>query len=149
LSSKFKRNELRPGYNSQNNYDTQKSGSVIVVIATDAPLGFRNLYRVAVRSSLGLARTGFISENQSGDYFIAFSTAEESRVEFTPTRPRRPVELRNDAMDPMFLGVIEATEEAVYNSLFRATTMKGRNNRVIEALPIEQTKKILQKHNTI
>ena len=130
-------------------YGSQKFGSVVVVLATDAPLDYRNLHRVAVRSALGLARTGFISQNQSGDYFIAFSTAQESRLESSPKKSRRPEELRNDAMDPLFLGVIEATEEAVYNSLFRATTMKGRNGRVVEALPIEPTREILRKHGVI
>jgi D-aminopeptidase len=124
-------------------------GSVMVVIATDAPLSFRNLFRLAKRGPLGLARTGFSSGNHSGDYFICFSTAEESRIEHSPTKPRHPEELRNDAMDPLFHGVIEATEEAVYNSLFRAITMHGRNNRVVEALPVEETIEILRKYNSI
>lgn len=124
-------------------------GSVMVIVATDAPLGFRNLYRLAKRGPLGLGRTGFTSGNHSGDYFICFSTAEESRIEHSSTKPRRPLELRNDEMDPLFHGVIEATEEAVYNSIFRATTMRGRNDHVVEALPIDETKEILLKYNSI
>jgi D-aminopeptidase len=122
----------------------QTGGSVMVVIATDAPVCYRNLRRMARRGPLGLGRSGFISENQSGDYFICFSTAKESRIEYSQTKPRRPDEIRNDAMDPLFQGVIEATEEAVYNSLFRATTTKGRNDRVVQALPIEETKEVLR-----
>lgn len=124
-------------------------GSVMVVIATDAPLSFRNLRRLAKRSPLGLCRAGFVSENMSGDYFIAFSTASESRHEHSQTKSRHPEEVRNDKMDPIFLATIEATEEAIYNSLFRATTMNGRNNRVVEALPIEETVEILGKYNAI
>jgi D-aminopeptidase len=124
-------------------------GSVIVVVATDAPLSFRNLRRLAIRSPLGLTRAGFVSQNHSGDYFIVFSTAAESRLEHVPTKPRRPSEVRNDDMDPIFLGAIEATEEAVYNSLFRAITMKGKNGRVVEALPIEETREILQRHGAL
>jgi len=136
--------------NQESNYGNPGLGSVMVVIATDAPLGFRNLQRLGMRSALGLTRTGFISENKSGDYFIAFSSAEESRIATTPPKkPRSPAEVRNDQMDPLFLAAIEATEEAVYNSLFRATTMKGRNGRVVDALPIEQTREILKAHNAM
>ena len=139
-----------PVNNQTSNYGNPKLGSVMVVIATDAPLGFRNLQRLGSRSALGLTRTGFISENKSGDYFIVFSTAEESRVAFDlPKIPRSPAEVRNDQMDPIFLAAIEATEEAVYNSLFRATTMKGCNGRVVDALPIEQTREILKAHDAI
>lgn len=132
--------------------DVQKLSSVMVVIATDAPVGFRNLRRVAVRSALGLGRTGFTSQNHSGDYFIAFATSEESRRGPSKANRKNLVEkekLTNDAMDPLFLGVIEATEEAAYNSLFKATTMKGYENHVTEALPVEATAEILRKHKTM
>jgi D-aminopeptidase len=120
----------------------------MVIIATDAPLRFRSLYRLAARSWLGLARTGAIGANHSGDYFIAFCTARQLRT--APSSKRlRGVELANDAMDPLFSGVVEATEEAVYNSLFRATTMEGRANHVAKALPIELTKRILERHHMI
>lgn len=122
-------------------------GSVILVIATDAPVGARNLRRMAARSMMGLARTGSSASNGSGDYAIAFSTAPELRIH--ADRPSQPARLlRNDAMSPLFLAVIEATEEAVYNSLFRATTMRGRG-RTVEALPIERTIEILRKCGVI
>jgi len=144
LQSLSERNVENRNTSSQN-----PGGSVIVVIATNAPLSFRNLNRLASRASVGLGRTGFVMQNFSGDYFIAFSTAKESRIEQVRTRQRLAEELRNDEMNPLFQATIEATEEAVYNSLFRATTMKGRDNHVVEALPIEETKEILQKYRAI
>ena len=125
-------------------------GSVIVVIATDAPLDARNLRRMAARSMMGLARTGSAASNGSGDYAIAFSSALETRIRArtaseSPYAPRETKGLSNDAMSPLFLAVIEATEEAVYNSLFRATTTTGRG-RTVEALPIDRTVEILRKH---
>jgi D-aminopeptidase len=114
-----------------------KDGSVIVVIATDAPVDARNLKRMAARSALGLGRTGAAGSNGSGDYAIAFSTV------------RRPEQLLpNDAMSPLFEAVIEATEEAVYNSLFRARTMEG-NGRRVEALPVQRVLEILRDHKAI
>jgi D-aminopeptidase len=128
-------------------------GSVIIVIATDAPLDTRNLRRLAARSMMGLARTGSTASNGSGDYAIAFSTAAGVRVRArtASTNPSAPLDtklLSNDAMSPLFLAVIEATEEAIYNSLFRATTMTGRG-RTVEALPIDRTVEILRKHGAI
>lgn len=122
-------------------------GSVIVVIATDAPVDHRNLRRMAARSMMGLARTGSAASNGSGDYAIAFSTAPEVRIR--AGAPVREVKLlANDAMSPLFLAVIEATEEAVYNSLFRARTMTG-SGRTIEALPLERTLEILRRHGVL
>ena len=113
-------------------------GSVIVVIATDAPLSDRNLKRLASRAFLGIARTGSPITNGSGDYAIAFSTSE--KVRRTPAR-RSAVgsieELPNDRITPLFQAVVEATEEAVLNSMFKAETMEGHNGR-IEALPVER-----------
>jgi D-aminopeptidase len=128
-------------------------GSVIIVIATDAPVDARNLKRIGARAMMGLARTGSSASNGSGDYAIAFSTAPEARVRMTlapatPYSPREVKLLSNDAMSPLFLAVIEATEEAIYNSLFRATTMTGRG-RTIEALPIDRTIEILRKHGAL
>jgi D-aminopeptidase len=124
-------------------------GSIIMVIATDAPLDARNLDRLAARAMMGLARTGAAGTNGSGDYAIAFSTAAELRIkplnESERSVPRNVKTLANDAMSPLFLAVIEATEEAIYNSLFRATTTTGRG-RTVEALPLDRTVEILRKH---
>jgi len=129
--------------------DTDADGSVIIVIATDAPLDARNLRRLAARAMMGLARTGAAASNGSGDYAVAFSTADDVRVR-PPAQnernlPRTVKTLSNDAMSPLFLAVIEATEEAIYNSLFRATTTTGKGHTV-EALPLDRTLEILRKH---
>jgi D-aminopeptidase len=135
-------------------------GSVIIVIATDAPVDARNLKRMAARSMMGLARTGSSASNGSGDYAIAFSTAGETRIRVPSASAQGPAApggqfsprdtklLSNDAMSPLFLAVIEATEEAIYNSLFRAKTMTGRG-RTVEALPIDKTIQILRKHGAL
>lgn len=125
-------------------------GSCMIVIATDAPLDARNLQRLAKRSMLGLARTGGIASNGSGDYAIAFSTHEANRIEHSAdNRLDHMTDLRNDATSPLFMAVIEATEEAVINSLFMATTMTGKDQHTIEALPLDQVLKLLKKHNVI
>jgi D-aminopeptidase len=127
----------------------QPDGSIIIVIATDAPLDARNLNRLAARAMMGLARTGAAGSNGSGDYAIAFSTAADVRIRTLSQNernaPRSVKTLPNDAASPLFLAVIEATEEAIYNSLFRATTTTGRG-RTVEALPLDRTLDILRKH---
>ncbi|HEV8203098.1 MAG TPA: P1 family peptidase, partial [Pyrinomonadaceae bacterium] len=127
-------------------------GSVIVVIATDAPLDFRNLDRLAARAMMGLGRTGAGGINGSGDYAIAFSTAPDVRIRPVGQNERNTQRnlklLANDAVSPLFLAVIEATEEAVYNSLFKATTTSGRGHTV-EALPLDRTVEILRQHGLI
>ncbi len=117
-------------------------GSIIIVIATDAPLDHRQLSRLASRSMSGLARTGSSMTNGSGDYAIAFSTA--NRVNASEIRKNVGV-LGNDAMSPLFQAVIEATEEAILNSMFMATTVSG-NGRTIEAIPLDKVKAVLRKH---
>lgn len=122
-------------------------GSVIVVIATDAPVDARNLRRMAARAMVGLGRTGSAASNGSGDYAIAFSAAPALRIQ--AGRAAQAAHLvSNDAMSPLFLAVIEATEEAVYNSLFRATTVSGRGRKV-EALPLDRTLEILRRHGAL
>jgi D-aminopeptidase len=137
---------------SSTNLSSDKSadGSIIIVIATDAPIDHRNLKRLAARSMMGLARTGAAGSNGSGDYAIAFSTATELRIRNLPNESTKPAAalLSNEAMSPLFLAVIEATEEAIYNSLFRATTTTGRGHTV-EALPIDRTLEILKKYNAL
>jgi D-aminopeptidase len=126
-------------------------GSIIIVIATDAPVDARQLKRMAARAMSGLARTGSAMTNGSGDYAIAFSTSTDVRVKMSDgnQNPRNMKLLSNDAMSPLFLAVIEATEEAIYNSLFRATTVTGKEKRTVEALPIENTVNILRKYGKI
>ena len=121
----------------------------MIVVATDAPLDARNLKRLAARAWLGVARTGSSASNGSGDYAIAFSTAPQVRIHANDKALSRTLEVMpNDAMSPLFLAVIEATEEAVYNSMFKATTMTG-NGHTVEALPIEKTVEILKEHRVI
>jgi D-aminopeptidase len=122
------------------------------VIATDAPVEARNLDRMAARAMMGLARTGAAASNGSGDYAIAFSTAADVRLKplgkTERNASRNQKTITNDAMSPVFLAVIEATEEAIYNSLFKATTTTGRGHTV-EALPLDRTVEILRKHGLI
>ena len=140
---------LRKELKQEGSASDQGKGSVMIVIATDAPVDARNLKRMAARAMLGLGRTGASGSNGSGDYALAFSTAPQMRIRSEDKASLRHIEvLQNDAMSPLFLAVIEATEEAVYNSLFRATTMTGRGHTV-EALPIEKTTEILKKYGAI
>ncbi len=111
-------------------------GSCVIVVATDASVDARNLKRIAARAIMGMARTGAFGSNGSGDYAIAFSTARGKPL------------LSNDAMSPLFLAAIEATEEAIINSLLRATTVTG-NGHTAEALPIAPTREILRRHGAI
>lgn len=125
-------------------------GSCMIVVATDAPLDARNLERLAKRAFMGLAKTGGIASNGSGDYVIAFSTDSSTRVMHeTNSRFQQGQPLRNDDVSPLFLAAIEATEEAILNSLFMAETMKGKNGRTIQALPLEQVIPILKKYKSI
>jgi D-aminopeptidase len=117
------------------------SGSCIVVVATDAPLSDRNLRRIASRAMMGLGRTGSSASNGSGDYVIAFSTAASVR-RTTTARNLTTTELANGEMDAVFQGVVEATEEAVYNSLFMATTVTSRGG-TIDAIPLARVREIL------
>ena len=116
----------------------------MIVLATDAPLSSRNLERLARRAVLGLARTGSYMSNGSGDFVIAFSTAAANLVPYDPPLPVRATEeLENDAASPVFLAAVESVEEAVYNSLTRATTVKGFRGATVEALPLDRLKALL------
>lgn len=119
-------------------------GSVIVVIATDAPLSDRNLRRLASRAMMGLGRTGSSASNGSGDYIIAFSTAESVRRAFGSQR-LEVSELRNEQMSPLFQASVDAVEESVYNALTMATTERG-NGTTVEALPLDRVQAILRRH---
>ena len=123
-------------------------GSCMIVIATDAPLSARNLKRLAKRSYLAFGKVGSFSSNGSGDYSIAFSTNPALRIPYSIEEKVSTIpDLRNDEMSPLFLAVLEATEEAIYNSLFMAETMVGQQGRTMKALPIAETLKILDKHH--
>ena len=114
----------------------------MIVIATNAPLSSRDLQRLAARGVFALARTGSSYSNGSGDFAIAFSTSSEVRVRAGDESPRAHVLLPSEAMSPLFQAALEATEEAVYNSLFRAKTTSG-NGLTIEALPLDRVKALL------
>ena len=117
----------------------------MIVVATDAPLDARDLKRLAARAIFGLARTGSSYSNGSGDYAIAFTTSPELRTRSGgyPARPRQI--LPTDAVSPLFQAALEATEEAVYNALFQATTTTG-SGRTLEAIPIDSVREILKRH---
>ena len=123
-------------------------GSVMIVVATDAPLDARNLERLATRALVGLARTGATMTNGSGDYVIAFSTAAEVRRTAGAREPVSVRDLPNEGMTGLFQGVAEATEEAILNSLFRATTTTG-NGMTVEALPLDRTLEVLRRYNAL
>lgn len=126
----------------------EADGSCMMVVMTDAPLDNRNLERLAKRAMLGLAKTGGIASNGSGDYVIAVSTAESCRIPYrSEERTQTATTLRNEAMTPLFLATIEATEEAILNSLFAAETMTGRDGHTIEALPKKQVLQMLKKES--
>ncbi|MGB3801241.1 MAG: P1 family peptidase [Lewinella sp.] len=124
-------------------------GSCMIVVATDAPISARNLERVAKRAMLGLARTGGIASNGSGDYVIAFSTAPENRIAPGQTEPISVTELPNGAVSPLFLATIEATEEAIINSLFAAEDMTGHEGSSREALPVDKVMEILRERGVV
>jgi len=129
--------------------ENSPDGSCMMVVATDAPLDSRNLKRLAKRAMLGLAKTGGIASNGSGDYVIAFSTATEIRIPYqSNSRFRSGKVLRNDQLSPLFLATIEATEEAIINSLFMAEDMEG-NGASIKALPVNKVLKIMKKYKRI
>ena len=123
------------------------NGSCMIIVATDAPLGSRNLERLAKRAILGMGNTGGIASNGSGDYVIAFSTAESVRIEYrSESEIKQQNVLRNSAMSPLFMAVNEATEEAIINSLFHAETMTGRDGHKVEELPVDSVLEIMKKY---
>ena len=133
---------------TQNAVFSQENGSIIIVVATDAPLLPNQLKRLARRASLGLARTGSVSGNGSGDLFIAFSTANPKVV--NPDQVTHNVEtIPNDLMDPIFTGVVQATEEAIVNALVDNKSMTGRDNHHVDALPHDRLRELLKKYNRL
>lgn len=123
------------------------SGSCMMVVATDAPLDARQLERLARRALAGMARTGASFSHGSGDYVIAFSTAESVRIPYRSEQPAGEVTLlRDDELSPLFQAVAEATEEAIYNSLLRATTVRGYRGHKAQALPLDQLRDLLERY---
>jgi len=138
------RRELERSGGSDNHVD----GSIMIVVATDAPMHARNLDRLAMRAMMGLARTGSYASNGSGDYVIAFSTDKSVRRPRTSAVPIESPALVNDSMSPLFAAAAEATEEAIYNAIFKATTVSSsRGTR--EAIPVESLTRILKKYNML
>ncbi|MHC4639650.1 MAG: DmpA family aminopeptidase, partial [Planctomycetota bacterium] len=131
--------------------ENSPDGSCMIVIATDAPLHSRNLKRLAKRAMLGLAKTGGIASNGSGDYVIAVSTDKNLRIHHQSDSDKLTSKvLRNDRMSPLFLAIIEATEEAILNSLFMAeSVIDNTGERTVHALPIDKVIKILEDHRVI
>ena len=127
-------------------------GSIMMVVATDAPLSDRNLERLAARAMMGLGRTGSSASNGSGDFVIAFSTAPSVRRRLTPAvggpepLTRQTEDVTNDAMSGLFEAAVEATEESIYNSLFMATSVTARG-RTVDAIPLDRVREILKKYN--
>jgi D-aminopeptidase len=128
--------------------DDDADGSCMIVVATDAPLLSRNLKRLAKRAIFGMVRTGSFGSNGSGDYVIAFTTNESLRI--TSSHPRQiEAPLKNYQMSALFLAVMEATEEAILNSMFKATSMSGRDGHHLEAIPLDKVLEICKKYNAL
>ena len=126
----------------------KSDGSCMIVVATDAPVLERNLERMAKRAMMGLAKTGGIASNGSGDYVVAFSTAEGLRIPYSAKSGtlENTEFIRNDDMSSLFMAVIEATEEAIINSLFAAETLEGKDGHRVEQLPIDQVMKLMKEN---
>jgi L-aminopeptidase/D-esterase-like protein len=127
---------------------SKEAGSIIVVIATDAPLLPHQLKRLARRASMGIARTGSVSGNGSGDIFIAFSTANPGAAD-----PEKPVQnvgtIPNDRLDPIFSATVQSVEEAIINALVANQTMTGRDDHKVDALPHDRLRATLTKYNRL
>ncbi|MEP0711311.1 MAG: P1 family peptidase, partial [Algoriphagus sp.] len=126
----------------------KSDGSCMIIVATDAPVLERNLERMAKRAMMGLAKTGGIASNGSGDYVVAFSTAEGLRIPYSAQSGtfENAEFIRNDDMSSLFMAVIEATEEAIINSLFAAESMEGKDGHVVEKLPLDQVMNLMKKN---
>jgi D-aminopeptidase len=126
----------------------KEDGSIMIVVATDAPLTARNLDRLARRAIMGLARTGSFASNGSGDYVIAFSSNPAVRKPRSSDEPVPVSVLVNEAMSPLFAATAEATEEAIYNAIFKATTVTSSRGE-LRAIPIDELLRILEKHQVL
>lgn len=126
----------------------QEDGSIMMVVATDAPLSARSLERLSMRSMMGLARTGSFASNGSGDYVIAFSTHSSGRKPRGSDEPVPVQVLTNEAMSPLFAATAEATEEAIFNAILKATTVESARGR-LDAIPVDDVVRVLEKYNAL
>ncbi|MFT5935151.1 MAG: D-aminopeptidase, partial [Pseudohongiellaceae bacterium] len=126
----------------------KEDGSIMIVVATDAPLTARGLDRLGLRAIMGLARTGSFASNGSGDYVIAFSTNPDVRKPRTSSGPVTNNVLVNSSLSPLFAATAEATEEAIYNAIFKATTITSERGS-LEAVPLDQVMEILEKYRAL
>ena len=139
---------LRPSEHKFTQEEAKKGdGSCMIVVATDAPVDARQLERMAKRAFMALAKTGSFASNGSGDYVIAFSVCPDNLVEGEETHITKVLD--NDQMSPMFEATVEATAEALWNSLFAAKTTKGVGGNVVEELPVEKVVKMIKKEKGI
>ncbi len=136
-------------YSFRNELKNPGDGSCMIVIATDAPLNSAQLKRLAKRATLALGRTGSSMSHGSGDYVIAFSTARDVRIHPGDQRLQSVPRLREDDLSPLFQAAVESTEEAIYNSLLRATTTRGFHGSLVEALPVDKVRDLLKKYGRI
>lgn len=144
--------ELQPARRqsgARNEKRNSADGSCMMVVATDAPLGSRQLHRLAKRAIFGLARSGSSGSNGSGDFVIAFSTTKKIATQENGSGRSASGKVSEEELSPLFEAVAEATEEAIDNSLLQATTVKGRDGHVIEALPIDKLEQILARHGAL
>jgi D-aminopeptidase len=127
------------------------SGSIIIVLATDAPLDSRQLRALALRAAMGMARTGLTSSVGSGDLIVAFSTSQvfERVADFTVVAPKQPILEDDDALDALYTATAEATQAAIYDALFEAKTMTGRNGVTVYALPVDRVLEMLRSAHAI
>lgn len=133
---------------SSDNAFSKQDGSIMIVVATDAPLDTRTLARLAMRSMLGIARAGSVAENGSGDYVIAFSTNKLVRRVRESSEPVLAPTLLNSSMNPLFTATVDATEEAVYNALLQATTVESARGR-LTAISVEEVIRVLREYSVI
>jgi D-aminopeptidase len=136
-------------FSYRNEVSNPGDGSCMIVVATDAPLNSAQLKRLARRATLALGRTGSAMSHGSGDYVIAFSTSRDVRIHPDDPLIQSVPRLREDDLSPLFQAVVESTEEAVYNSLLRATSTKGYHGTEVDALPVDKVREILRKYGRI
>ncbi|MCO4812145.1 MAG: P1 family peptidase [Gammaproteobacteria bacterium] len=140
--------EFREHLENTDDPDPKEDGSIMIVVATDAPLNARSLDRLAMRAIMGLGRTGSYASNGSGDYVIAFSTHPGVRRPRESEVPVATPSLVNASMSPLFAAAAEATEEAIYNAIFKATTVTSSRG-TLAAIPVEDLERILDKYKAL